>query len=184
MKTCCRCHIEKSLTLFHKDKSKKDGHCSTCKQCISKSDKERYLLNSESIKARSKQWSIENIDKMRAYSREWCRKNYSTVKAQFKQWRIDNPERSREHNRSRRAKMQAISPDLIAARFSVFGNACAYCGLENGSLEVDHVIPLANGGKHIPANIRPACRTCNGSKAARKLSDWILDPSRLTGQSL
>lgn len=119
---------------------------------------------------------------MRAYSRNWCRKNYGTVSSQFKEWRKQNPERSREHVRSRRAKMQAISPELIEARFSMFGNACAYCGLDTCALEADHVIPLSRGGKHIPANIRPACRTCNSSKSARKLSDWLSDPTRLRGR--
>ena len=32
-KTCCACGEEKSLTEFHRDKSKKDGYKSRCKEC-------------------------------------------------------------------------------------------------------------------------------------------------------
>ena len=74
----------------------------------------------------------------------------------------------------------SLDPELIAARFAVFGNCCAYCG-SGDRLEADHVIPIKKGGMHIPANIRPACRTCNASKAGRRLADWLADPMRLTG---
>ena len=33
MKTCCRCHISKEFSDFHKDKSQKDGLCCSCKEC-------------------------------------------------------------------------------------------------------------------------------------------------------
>lgn len=34
-KRCKKCQQEKELTSFHKDRSKKDGHKSTCKECLS-----------------------------------------------------------------------------------------------------------------------------------------------------
>ncbi|NAE18264.1 hypothetical protein GUJ16_13385 [Enterococcus hirae] len=33
--------------------------------------------------------------------------------------------------------------------------------------EIDHVKPLSRGGSAWPANLRPACRTCNSKKRAR-----------------
>jgi 5-methylcytosine-specific restriction endonuclease McrA len=54
----------------------------------------------------------------------------------------------------------------VDARFKLFGNRCAKCGSKK-LLEVDHVVPLARGGSHLPENIQPLCRRCNRSKGAR-----------------
>ena len=44
--------------------------------------------------------------------------------------------------------------------------ACFYCGAPAwmGRLEIDHVIPVALGGKNDPWNLVPACVDCNGGK--------------------
>jgi hypothetical protein len=34
-KTCCKCKVEKPLSDFYVDRSKKDGHTGRCKQCMS-----------------------------------------------------------------------------------------------------------------------------------------------------
>ena len=45
---------------------------------------------------------------------------------------------------------------------------CFYCkkGLKAG-LTMDHVIPLAKGGRHVKENIVPACRSCNSKKGSK-----------------
>jgi len=40
---------------------------------------------------------------------------------------------------------------------------CFYCG-QKARLSLDHVIPLALGGKHEKANLVMACLSCNSSK--------------------
>lgn len=92
-------------------------------------------------------------------------------------WYYANPEKVRardaitgtEDGRRRRAKQLAatIAPftrQQLDARLSMF-SGCWMCGGPAGC--VDHVKPLAKGGPHILANLRPACRACNGGKAAR-----------------
>lgn len=37
---------------------------------------------------------------------------------------------------------------------------------------MDHVIPLARGGRHGIGNVLPACQPCNSSKGARLLAEW------------
>lgn len=49
---------------------------------------------------------------------------------------------------------------------------CWICGSEAWE-EVDHVKPIAKGGPHILANLRPACRNCN----RRKSATWPMDTS-------
>lgn len=56
-------------------------------------------------------------------------------------------------------------------RFQVLrrdGFRCRYCGRspeEDGvRLEVDHVVPVANGGTNHPANLKTSCYDCNRGK--------------------
>ncbi len=57
------------------------------------------------------------------------------------------------------------------------GFRCRYCGAgraQGAVLNVDHVKPKAAGGTDKPTNLVTACETCNGGKAARKLTECIL----------
>lgn len=64
------------------------------------------------------------------------------------------------------------------------GWRCQICGVRTpkklrGSVdprapELDHIIPLAVGGDHLPENCQCACRRCNGAKGARPLGQLLL----------
>lgn len=43
---------------------------------------------------------------------------------------------------------------------------CHYCGrkVSRGELTMDHIVPLARGGKSTKANIVPCCKECNNKK--------------------
>lgn len=42
------------------------------------------------------------------------------------------------------------------------GGRCEGCGVEGGrELEVHHVVPFADGGENVPANVRVLCRACH-----------------------
>lgn len=58
-----------------------------------------------------------------------------------------------------------------SVRFDVFKRdnfTCAYCGRRppTVTLEVDHIIPLAEGGTHDPENLATSCWDCNRGKGA------------------
>lgn len=48
---------------------------------------------------------------------------------------------------------------------------CAYCKRPCDPT-VDHVVPLARGGRHEASNIVAACVTCNSSKCDRLITEW------------
>jgi len=50
---------------------------------------------------------------------------------------------------------------------------CAYCGLTDGPLQRDCVLPLSRGGRYTLANIVPACRSCNSSKCNHEVTGWL-----------
>jgi len=51
---------------------------------------------------------------------------------------------------------------------------CYYCGREVGrdQLTMDHVVPLARGGKSKKGNIVPACKDCNNKKKYLLPIEW------------
>lgn len=62
------------------------------------------------------------------------------------------------------------------------GGKCARCRREIGPSEAtgDHLISLAQGGRHNKRNVRMLCRECNSSKGANDL----VKESKLTGQTI
>lgn len=63
-------------------------------------------------------------------------------------------------------------------RFEVFKRdafTCGYCGRRSPEviLHVDHVLPLAEGGRDEPDNLVTSCVECNQGKAARPLSNKV-----------
>lgn len=61
-------------------------------------------------------------------------------------------------------------------RFEVFKRdsfTCQYCGSKAPDviLEVDHIVPVAEGGTNDILNLITSCRNCNRGKGARTLSD-------------
>jgi len=66
-------------------------------------------------------------------------------------------------------KRKPISPGL---RYDVLARAnfrCEACGRTASEviLEIDHVIPVAKGGKSILKNLQALCKTCNQGKGAK-----------------
>lgn len=71
------------------------------------------------------------------------------------------------------AERKSLSKKL---RFEVFkrdGFTCQYCGQMSPDvvLEVDHIVPVAEGGKNDLLNLIAACVDCNRGKGAREISD-------------
>lgn len=84
----------------------------------------------------------------------------------------------------RRARLRDVcSPGVtiaqwaaICSRFTLGGEiVCAYCR-KACAVTIDHVVPIARGGKDEPSNVVPCCRFCNTSKGARLLSEWHRAP--------
>lgn len=83
-----------------------------------------------------------------------------------------------EHERRRRAdKVKRLRP-LVIARW---GMRCYLCGgaiergpetVHPGALTLDHVVPIAQGGRDEIDNLRPAHRACNEDKGERYPTWW------------
>jgi 5-methylcytosine-specific restriction enzyme A len=54
-----------------------------------------------------------------------------------------------------------------------FGGCCAYCGETVKRPALEHVVPVARGGKTTADNVVPSCRRCNQSKGSRRPEEWL-----------
>jgi hypothetical protein len=58
---------------------------------------------------------------------------------------------------------------------------CRYCGAKAPDVEltVDHVTPIALGGRDEPSNLITACRTCNSGKSSTSGDDEVVEEAGL-----
>lgn len=72
----------------------------------------------------------------------------------------------------KKGEMKWASPDDDAKDMMVRGErTCIYCGSTEVATQ-DHIIPKCKGGPDIPANIVPACKSCNSSKLDKDIFEW------------
>jgi len=121
MKVCKKCKVEKELTEFFKDKSKKDGFRSNCKSCVKvykEANKDKLNAyardynkayreaNKEEVKAKQKVYYEANKDKLNANNKAYIEANKDKVKAKQKAYREANKDKrnayARDYARERR----------------------------------------------------------------------------------
>lgn len=102
MKTCNRCQIEKPLSDFHKRSCSKDGHHSSCKECIN---------------AYSKEWSKAHPESRRETEKKYRAASVEQVKERERQYRETHKEQRAAHNKAYRAANKArIHQNRLANR--------------------------------------------------------------------
>lgn len=142
-----------------------------------KAKRRAYLeANRQQTNEWARRYSARNPDMMPECWAKWANKNRDYLRERKQEWNEANPlavkeQRFRRRVRLKNARAQRLTADLIAQRVSVFGDVCAYCGEPWSHL--DHVIPLARGGMHCLANLRPACARCNHRKGAKSAKKWL-----------
>lgn len=87
--------------------------------------------------------------------------------------RLARRKQHRTHELRRRYKdgRQALAHE-IGEIFESYLGMCAYC-FSSPATTVDHIIALASGGDNSPANLVPACRSCNSSKGKKSILQWL-----------
>ena len=137
-----------------------------CKKCLQpKKPDEFYLVNPSTCKScvisRSRQSAIRlGKDHHAKKCREWAHNNRD------KQNAIQVRRRARKHN----ASINDLTCEQWNNIIACYEHRCAYCFGYFEKLEMDHVVPLSNGGDHTESNVVPACRTRNAIKHDRHVS--------------
>ena len=120
--------------------------------------KDYYATNSDRLKAKAserRQWLSRDI--LNAQARE-------RYKADLERNR-DRKRMSRQIRRTREA-MQVVYEIADKDLRRLYASRCTYCGTD-GSMTLDHVIPVSRGGSLGIGNLAPACESCNKSKRDR-----------------
>jgi 5-methylcytosine-specific restriction endonuclease McrA len=122
-----------------------------------------------SIKRRHKQLREEGKDRLREISKVWKAKNVEKIRAA----------RQRRRARLKDGASPGVPAEVFLKKCEESEGRCWYCLAKCNELQREHVVPIARGGRDEPGNVVPACPSCNMSKNARLLSEWIGCPLHL-----
>jgi 5-methylcytosine-specific restriction endonuclease McrA len=160
MKSCEFCKLKKPLIAFSKYKTTKDGFARRCKEC-EKERKYRYQKeNAELYSIKRKLYRQKNKEAITAYHRLWTQKNLLKKNLYS---------HKRRNLLKENGSFEIIAKDIKRLKAS----DCFYCGSKD-NLQIDHIIPIAKGGRHSIGNLVMACQPCNGSKNDKFLYSWLV----------
>jgi hypothetical protein len=93
---CSKCRIEKNLTEYKKDKSKKLGRSSQCKECQKPYAKIYQLKNLDKWGEYTKKWRNLNLEKSKYLNDSWYQENKEKHSKVMKEWNNANPNYMKE----------------------------------------------------------------------------------------
>ena len=211
-KICKKCGRLLPLSMFHKNKKNKDGHISSCKDCMKKYTKnynqkhrddinikrqEYYQNHREHELSRVKEYREKHKEETQQYKEQYRKKNRNKIRAlqreYWKQYYTKNKDilllKNKQNLYKRRSVEGTITQEQFNECLNFFDNVCAYSGEEFGNdavdaLTMDHVIPLNNGGTNYIWNIIPAKRTFNSSKGTKEMLSWYQEQDYYSDERL
>lgn len=186
VKTCPKCKrnlpLNDKFWYFRKSGRQKGKRQSRCKDCManhSQSQAEsgykadatmRWRNNNPEKSKRSSRRSREkNRDNYNKYMREYNR-NYD--RRQTEEYKLKH--RVRQSNRRYQLKDNKLYPEFIMLLFELQTGKCLYCQEDtNNDYHVDHILAVSRGGLNDIYNLVIACSTCNQSKNAILIDEWL-----------
>jgi hypothetical protein len=185
-KRCSKCDACKPATLehFRKDAGRRDGLNSWCHDCAraynrkyhvanrverSEYHRGRYAAKTEQHRAcareRMRLYKATNLESVRETNRQACRR-----------YRTANPTRRASLASKRRAlKLAAVDPTANQEAIAALHAEAKLAELFTGqAFAVDHITPLARGGRHHEDNLRSLPARLNSVKGA-KLDSEVTD---------
>lgn len=81
-------------------------------------------------------------------------------------------------NSTKKASYKIGKKQKYISRFAVIqrdGFSCYLCdrNLELKEIQLDHIVPFAQGGKHTMENIAVVCSNCNLAKGKKLISEYL-----------
>ena len=163
------------------ERTSKDAMCVECARV--KARKFR-TANVEFCRARDRTYAQTNAAAMAEKKRLWDLANPGANAARARAWGKDNPERVLEHSRNRRALKRSAEGSHTAGEIAelvlIQRGKCANCRCSiKKSRHVDHIMPLALGGRNDIGNIQLLCPPCNMRKHKKHPIVWAQEEGRL-----
>lgn len=191
-KECGKCATVQAAGEFTRNRESKDGRGGRCRRCDTEYARARRSENRAQYREHRRAYYHANKDRNREQMRRralaYYGKNKERIQQYQRSYRAVNKEKIAETRRayyaanvgmfradghSYRARKRnleccGLSPAQIE---HLYASSCVYCG--DQAEHIDHVKPLADGGKHCAVNLVPACAPCNLSKNAKQLSEFL-----------
>ena len=95
VKQCSKCKAIKDISHFHKDKSKKSGYKSQCKECLDTVERREY----------KKEYREKHKDYYREKHAEYRERNREKIREEMREYRRNNPDKSKIYYRENREKI-------------------------------------------------------------------------------
>lgn len=150
-------------------------HCQHAEAICARARKHR-LANKEYYK----EYRQRNAGKRREEGQGYYQAHLEEIRERHRKYRQTEKGRAAEirGNQKRTARKAGLPCTFTEEHWEValahFANVCAYCGVQDGPLQQDHVIAVSLGGGYVAANIVPACKSCNSSKNNMPLDEWVV----------
>lgn len=156
-KICTKCGIEKDISEFYKDKTKKFGVRSECKVCMLEQKKYYYDNNKEKVALKHKCYNDTHKGQKALYNKHYYENN--------KEYYYDREAKRRAKKLNQTPDLTQAEQDLINYIYKVRDNMNAAAGYIK--YHVDHIIPIDKGGLHHPNNLQILTAEDNLSKGAK-----------------
>lgn len=179
MQTCSVCAAARPLDEFHANKNRPNGKSVTCKECAKQRARLWTKNNPEKALENSRRQYHKDIEKSRknraARVRKWYQANPEKGRANSASWKKSNRAKATGYESLRRARkfgagIYLVKPIEVK---KIVASSCLGCGTHD-RVSIDHIIPLARGGRHSIGNLQPLCVPCNSSKNDRTMTEWKL----------
>ena len=105
MKTCSKCQLELHLEQFCKDKTKKDGHRSQCKACVSELNKKYREENKEKISEHKNKYYEEKREKIKEYKKKHYEENKEKINERTRKYYKENKEKIMKYYEENKEKV-------------------------------------------------------------------------------
>jgi 5-methylcytosine-specific restriction endonuclease McrA len=182
-KRCTKCGEWKLFSEFSKDKQKKDGYTCHCKNCHNayRQENRDYILD------KAKEYQIINQERLTNYRKKHYKENRNRILEEACIYRESNRELLRERDRQYYERYYKTNPGRFYAKdakrraskkstvttdpWELNEIALFYSDCPKG-YHVDHIIPLALGGRHELSNLQHLEAWMNLNKNDKHPDDW------------
>lgn len=180
MKTCSKCLVSKPFDAFNKDRQKKDGLASHCRDChalyhqtpeAKEKARQHRKANADRIRADQQALRRANRDRYNAYARKDYEKHTEKRKAKVRERYVEIPWELQAYQGRYRSGKSMSDKDIaksVAYRAAHANDPCFYCKEHKDEMQYDHVYPIALGGTDHWFNLVRACKSCNMAKGVRR----------------
>lgn len=171
-KSCIHRQKEQTIDNFTKDRSKKDGFCTVCKECRHV----ECLRDREKTKNYDRERQQNNKEKFRIIRKE----HYNQHKVEILKYQKERYEKSIQLSENRYFRLKN-GPKTIAATFNLSlehfidltSQKCTYCDQYSPGKEYVGIDQLIPGQGYTLGNSISCCSVCNRMKLDHSVADFL-----------